>query len=54
MQATFSAEQQDYNAWKENLLQAKPNKEYLLLPLSHDFTSKALCGTTGSVTVFQC
>lgn len=54
MQAVFGVEQLDYEAWKENLQNCKANTDYLLWPFHHEFASKALCGTTGSVKVKFC
>lgn len=39
-----------YDKWK-NTVKNQPFSRYLLLPINHEFTSKGLCGSSGTLTL---
>lgn len=50
MQTVMGVDNKAYEKWK-NTLQTQPLSSYLLLPFHHDFASKGLCGSSGTLTL---
>lgn len=51
MQTVMGADNKEYDKWNDRLVKDKPNSEFLLLPVKHDFASKGFCGNSGSLTL---
>jgi hypothetical protein len=51
MITTMSIEEKEYNKWKQELSAVKGTPDYLLMPKSHQFSTKGFCGSTGTLTV---
>ena len=46
-------EEKDFNKWKSLITNNKIDPEHLLLPKKYDFITKGLCGSTGTLEVFN-
>ena len=52
MQTTVGIDDKDYNSWKDSLDSRLPhNDSSLFFPKKHSFSSKGLCGSSGTATV---
>lgn len=51
MQLTLGVDQKEYEKWKADLVRAKLDPEYLLLPKADEFNRKGLCGNSGTLKV---
>ena len=51
IEISMGVEEKDYKSWKENLEKQKPDPRYLHLPVKQDFSSKGLCGSSGTLNV---
>ncbi len=54
METTVGIDEKDYEKWKTTFKEDEPsNSEFLLLPQKHSYSSKGLCGSSGTATVFS-
>ena len=53
MQTVMGIEEKDFNKWKSLITNNKIDPEHLLLPKKYDFITKGLCGSTGTLEVFN-
>ena len=51
IEIAMGVDQKEYKSWKEKIQKEKANSPYLLLPIDHDFSTKGLCGTSGTLNV---
>lgn len=51
MQTVSGLDNKEYDKWKDGISKANLNPEYLLLPTKHDFSSKGICGSSGTLTL---
>jgi len=54
LQITQGSDEKAYETWKKLLTNSNVKSPYLFIPISHNFTSKGFCGSTGLTTVKQC
>lgn len=50
MQTVMGVDNKAYDKWK-NTVKNQPFSRYLLLPVNHEFASKGLCGSSGTLTL---
>lgn len=49
----MGVDEKDYKSWKESSLDKVGSKtKYLLLPRNHKYSSKGLCGSSGTLNVY--
>lgn len=54
METTVGIDEKDYDKWKTALKDEAPSdSEFLLLPQKHSYSSKGLCGSSGTATVYS-
>lgn len=51
MNTSMGIEEKDYIKWNSIISSLKTDPEYLLLPKKHDFSTKGLCGSSGTLNV---
>lgn len=51
MQTISGVDNKEYDKWKDTLDKLKLNPEHLLLPIKQDFSTKGICGSSGTLTL---
>jgi len=51
MQTVSGVDNKEYDKWKDNLASLKLNPDLLLLPTKQDFSTKGICGSSGTLTL---
>jgi hypothetical protein len=51
MQTVMGVDNKEFDKWNENLSKAQLTPDYLLLPIKQDFSTKGLCGSSGTLTL---
>ena len=51
MQTVTGVDNKEYDQWKDNLAKAHLSSAHLLLPIKQDFSTKGICGSSGTLTL---
>ena len=51
MEALMGTDEKEYKKWKETLEKSNMAKQYLLQPVKSEYSSKGLCGSSGTLSV---